>query len=287
MRDAYGSSRAAARQQIKRRLLPFAGKAVHSGGCMTIRLERTSHPTGRWETQLQSRTIAEAYDDARALDAPLSERLASYARSVRELNAPMAEAVDRLVSRLQGSKLGAGAPREGKEMPPFLLPDHAGHLVALSDLLKTGPVAVTFARGHWCPYCRIAVSALADVADEVAAIGAQLVAIVPDRQEFAAKLREETQAPFPILTDVDNGYALALGLVFWVDEEMQRHMLDRNIDPTKSQGNDSWFVPVPATFVVGRDGKIIARHVDPDYRTRIEIDAVVAALKAAVAHGQE
>jgi len=163
------------------------------------------------------------------------------------------------------------------------LPDHAGRLVALGDLLENGPVAVTFARGHWCPYCRIAVSALADVADEVAAMGAQLVVIVPDRQEFAAKLREETRAPFSILTDVDNGYALALGLAFWVGEEMQRHMLGRDADLTRSQGNDSWFVPVPATFVVGRDGRIAARHVDPDYRKRMEIDAVVAALRAAAA----
>ena len=231
---------------------------------------------------MQPKTIAEAYDEARALDAPLGERLASYARSLRELNAPMAEAVDRLISRLQGSQLGAGAPREGERMPPFMLPDHAGHLVALEDLLESGPVAVTFARGHWCPYCRIAVSALADVAEEVAAMGAQLVAIVPDRQEFAAKLREEARAPFPILTDVDNGYALAMGLAFWVGEEMQRHMLNRDVDPTRSQGNDSWFVPVPATFVVARDGKITARHVDPDYRRRMEIDAVVAALRATV-----
>lgn len=235
---------------------------------------------------MQPKTIAEAFDEARALDAPLSERLASYARALREINAPMAEAVDRLVSRLQGSGLGAGAPREGEAMPPFLLPDHAGRLVALEDLLEKGPVAVTFARGHWCPYCRIAVSALADVAQDVAAMGAQVVAIVPDRQEFAAKLREETRAPFPILTDVDNGYGLALGLVFWVGEEMQHHMLGRDADPTRSQGNDSWFVPVPATFVVGRDGRITARHIDPDYRKRMEIEAVVAALRAAVDEGR-
>jgi peroxiredoxin len=226
-------------------------------------------------------TIAEAFEHARALDAPLGERLASYALSLREINTPLAEAVDRLVSRLRGSDLGAGAPREGDAMPPFLLPDHAGRLVALEELLQQGPVAVTFARGHWCPYCRIAVSALADVAGAVGAMGAQLVAIVPDRQEFAAKLREEAHAPFPVLTDVDNGYALALGLAFWVGEEMQHHMLERDADPSKSQGNDSWFVPVPATFVVGRDGKVTARHVDPDYRKRMEIDAVVAALKAA------
>jgi peroxiredoxin len=141
----------------------------------------------------------------------------------------------RAVSRLQGGKLGAGAPRKGDDMPAFVLPDHAGRLVALQDVLSHGPAAITFARGHWCPYCRIAVSALADAADDLNAIGAQIVAIVPNRQEFAAELKEDAHAPFPILSDVDNGYALGLGLVFWVGEEMQRHMLQRDVNPASRQ----------------------------------------------------
>jgi peroxiredoxin len=230
---------------------------------------------------MPAKTVAEAFEHARALDAPLGERLAEYASSIRMLNSPMAGAVDRLVARLSDGKLGQSAPREGDEMPGFVLPDHRGRLVALRDMLEHGPVAITFARGHWCPYCQIAVSALAEVADEAVAAGGQIVAIVPDRQEFAAKLREQSNAPFPILTDVDNGYALGLGLVFWVGDEMRGYMRQRDVDPAKSQGNDSWFVPVPATFVVGRDGRIVARHVDPDYRKRMEIDVVLAAVRTA------
>jgi peroxiredoxin len=232
---------------------------------------------------MPARTIAEAFEHARALDAPLAERLDDYANSLRELNRPMADAVDRLVGRLKKSGVAATAPAEGETMPSFLLPDHMGRLVRLEDLLSQGPLAVTFARGHWCPYCRIAVSALAEVADDVAAVGARIVAIVPDRQEYAAKLKAEANAPFPILTDIDNGYALSLGLAFWVGEEMQEHMLARAVDPTGSQGNDAWFVPVPATFVVSKDGKVVARHVDPDYRKRMEVDSIVDALKAAAA----
>jgi peroxiredoxin len=227
-------------------------------------------------------TLAEAFEQARSLDAPLGERLSVYARSLRDLNTPMAEAVDRLVERLRSGKTVEGAPKEGEPMPPFLLPDHSGRLVALEDIVAKGPVAVTFARGHWCPYCRIAVSALAEIAADAEALGGQIIVVVPDRQSFAAKLRGETAAAFPILTDVDNGYALSLGLVFWVGEEMQRLMLARGADPGESQGNDSWLLPVPATFVVGRDGIIKARHVDPDYRTRMEIDAVLEALRRAV-----
>jgi peroxiredoxin len=226
-------------------------------------------------------TLAEAFEQARSLDAPLGERLSVYARSLRDLNAPMAEAVDRLVERLHSGETVAGAPKEGEPMPPFLLPDHSGRLVALEEIVAKGPVAVTFARGHWCPYCRIAVSALAEIAADAEALGGQIVVVVPDRQSFAAKLRGETAAAFPILTDVDNGYALSLGLVFWVGEEMQRLMLARGADPGESQGNDSWLLPVPATFIVGRDGIIKDRHVDPDYRTRMEIDAVLEALRRA------
>jgi peroxiredoxin len=197
------------------------------------------------------------------------------------LNASFAEAVDRLVSRLNAGSAVAASPKAGEPMPSFLLPDHTDRLVSLEDLVAKGPVAVTFARGHWCPYCRIAVSALAEIADDAKALGAQIVAIVPDRQRFAAQLRAETAAPFPILTDVENGYALSLGLVFWVGEEVQKFMLARNANLSEAQGNDSWFVPVPATFIVGGDGIIIMRHVDPDYRTRMEVDSVLEALRLA------
>jgi peroxiredoxin len=193
-------------------------------------------------------TLTEAFEQARSLDAPLGERLSMYARALRDFNRPLAEAVDRLVDRLKGGLASSASPKEGEVMPSFLLPDHAGRLVSLDHLVALGPVVVTFARGHWCPYCRIAVSALAEIADDVKRLGAQIVVIVPDLQRFAAQLRSETA---------------------------------RNADLAESQGNDSWFLPVPATFIVGRDGVIKARHVDPDYRTRMEIDALLSALRLA------
>jgi peroxiredoxin len=230
---------------------------------------------------MPAKTLNEAYEQARLLDAPLAERLEAYARAARALNKPLTEAVERLIDRLKQGRIGLGAPQEGDAMPSFLLPDHAGRLVGLDELLAKGPLVVTFARGHWCPYCRIAVSALAEIADEVARAGASIIVVVPDRQAFAAKLKAEANAPFPILTDIDNGYALSLGLLFWVGEEMRREMLARGADPAQSQGNDSWFVPVPATFVVAPDGRIVARHVDPDYRKRMEVAAVLSAVRGA------
>ena len=144
------------------------------------------------------------------MDAPLRDKLKLVADVVRSLSARFADAVDRMVIRLQETRAGAAAPEIGDRMPPFVLPDDKGRLVALEDLLALGPVAISFNRGHWCPCCRLNVHALADLQEELTDEGRQLVAIVPERRKFVASLREESCAPFPVLTDMDNGYALSL-----------------------------------------------------------------------------
>jgi peroxiredoxin len=144
--------------------------------------------------------------------------------------------------------------------------------------LTQGPVAVTFHRGHWCPYCRININALAQAHHEIAAEGGQIVAIMPDRQKFVADLKAQSKVRFPILTDMDNGYALSLNLAVWVGAEMQKMMEGRQDLPT-FQGNSSWMLPIPATFVVGRDGRIRARFMDPDYRKPMAIADMLTALR--------
>jgi hypothetical protein len=119
-------------------------------------------------------TPAEAYQIARDSDAPINERLATYAAMVRAMGSPAYAIVDRLVERLKNAGAGLNAPAVGEPMPPFLLPDDAAHLVALEDLLASGPVAVAFHRGHWCPYCRINSHGLAQINDEAAAVGIDL-----------------------------------------------------------------------------------------------------------------
>ena len=86
-------------------------------------------------------------------------------------------------------------------------------------------------------------------------------------------------APFPVLTDLDNGYALSLNLAIWLGTEIQRLLSYQ--DMSSFHGNDGWVLPIPATFVVGRDGLVKARFVDPDFRKRMEIDDLIAALKSA------
>src|SRR6266705_2752751 len=234
---------------------------------------------------MTSRPLAQAFEEAfqrcRDMDASLSERLDSLAQAVRTLSPPFADAVDRLVTRLQQSGAGGTAPQLGEPMPPFYLPDEAGRMVSLNELLSKGPVAVTFHRGHWCPYCRLNTNALAQAQKEIEGEGCQIVAIMPDRQQFAEELKTESKARFPILTDVDNGYALCLNLVIWVGAEMAQMISSLGRDIPKYQGNASWMLPIPATFIVGKDGKVKARFVDPDYRKRMAIEGMIEALRSA------
>jgi peroxiredoxin len=229
--------------------------------------------------------LAEAFEDAFrrccGMDVSLAERLQAFADAVQELSPPFAETVDRLVLRLQQNEAGAAAPRLGDLMPPFTLPDEEGHLVTLDHLLSKGPVAVTFHRGHWCPYCRINTDALAKAQKEIAAESGQVIAVMPDRQQFAAEFKSESNASFPVLTDVDNGYALSLNLVISLGEEMMRFISAAGLDIPKYQGNNSWMVPIPATFIIGRDGRVKARFVDPDYRKRMAIADLISALRNA------
>jgi peroxiredoxin len=225
--------------------------------------------------------LEEAFEHCRDMDASLNERLQAVADAVRTLGPTFAEAVERLIARLKRSDAGAAAPRPGDPMPPFILPDETGRLVSLEQLLTNGPTAVVFHRGHWCPYCRISADALARAHEKIEDDGGQIVAIMPDRQRFAAEFKAKAGAPFPILTDVDNGYALSLNLTIWVGAEMQGVLAATGRDLPAYQGNDAWMLPIPATFVVGIDGKIKARFVDPDYRRRMAIEDLLQALERA------
>ncbi len=227
--------------------------------------------------------VAEALDarirDAIAMDAPLDERLGIVRDAVRTLNPEFAKAAERLVSRLQSAEAGAHAPAPGEAMPPFLLPDSAGRLVSLASLLRDGPVVVAFHRGHWCPYCRLHAIALGEVRERIEAEGAQIVSIAPDRRQFSAQLKAEAGDAIPILCDIDNGYALSLNLAIWIGQEMQELMAFSGYALDLYQGNSAWMLPIPATFVVSQQGFVAARHIDPDYRRRMDIDQLLDAVR--------
>jgi peroxiredoxin len=227
-------------------------------------------------------SLGEAFARARDMDASLHERLATYSDAVRRVIPSYADAVDRLVERLSEADAGANAPRPGEPMPAFLLPDEGGKLVGLDNLVRDGPVAITFHRGHWCPWCRISLRALVEAQDRIMLAGAKVAAIIPERAKFAAEFRAEAKSPFPVLSDIDNGYALALNLAVWVGPDLERLLASYGRTLPEYQGNSCWLLPIPATFVVGRDGRVAARFIDPDFRRRATVEQLVEALEAAV-----
>jgi peroxiredoxin len=211
-----------------------------------------SRPTGASELPMPSKpppaTPAEAFQIARDSNAPINERLATYSAMVRAMGSPAYAIVDRLVERLKNAGAGLNAPAVGEPMPPFLLPDDAAHLVALEDLLAGGPVAIAFHRGHWCPYCRINAHGLAQINDKAAAVGGQIVAITPERQVFTTQHKRDAAAPFRMLTDFANGYAISLNLAICIGEELKEYMTKGGRDLEIYHGVGSWFLPIPATY---------------------------------------
>lgn len=223
-------------------------------------------------------TLSEAFEQICLMDGPLNVRLAAYADKLRELNFPFAEAYDNLVARLMAGEVGSAAPKVGDFMPPFVLPSHTGQLVGLEELTAKGPVVISLNRGHWCPFCKIELRTIAAYHREISALGAEVVSILPDRQKFIRPLAADTAGSLSILTDIDNGYALSLGLVMWLGDKIKELMKGRGIDLEAIQGNEGWYVPLPATFVVSKHGLVTARHVDPEFRTRMDIDEILTAL---------
>ena len=219
-----------------------------------------------------------AFQHCRDMEGTLNERLRAYAAAGRGIFPAYSEAVDRLVARINENGGGENAPQPGDPMPPFVLPDERGRLVSLESLLAEGPAAIMFHRGHWCPYCRLNVRAVVQAQGQIKALGGHVVAIMPELQQFTTQFKIDSGAPFPVLTDLDNGYALSLNLAVWLGTEIQQLLSYQ--DMSSFHGNDGWMLPIPATFVVGRDGRVSARFVDPDFRKRMEIDDLIAAFRA-------
>jgi peroxiredoxin len=227
-----------------------------------------------------SAALQQATAEAIALKSPLRERLQYIAEAVRRLSPSFAETVDSFVARLHKAEAGAAAPRVGDLFPDFILPDQNGRIIRLSALLADGPVVIAFLRGHWCPYCQTTAAALSEIADAAQSCGGQIVAITPESRRFSRRLAEDSHHRFPILTDVDNGFALSLNLAIWIDDGMAQLILGAGWNIPFYQTANSWVLPIPATFVVTGKGRVAARYVSPDYRTRMEIADILEALRA-------
>jgi peroxiredoxin len=209
----------------------------------------------------------------------LNEQLSAYQEQSRGRRPDFAVAYDALVKRLEALDRGDVGPKVGERMPPFDLPDENGRLVSLDVLLQAGPVVISFNRGHWCPYCKIELRSLAANHDQIRRLGASVVAIMPETAQFTAGYARGNELPFPVLSDIDLGYALSLDLIFWVGAEVQRLYQEAGVELEEYQGNNGYFLPMAAKFIVGRDGLIKARQVNIEFRERMDPETIIAVLE--------
>ena len=188
------------------------------------------------------------------------------------------------LERLQSLNIGATAPKVGDRFPDFALPNARGMRITLSDLIADGPLVLSFNRGGWCPYCRLELAAWAGRLEELAAIGGRFVAVTGELGGRAEEMRQALDLDCEILCDVDHGVALELGLAFYLGDQLRQMYLERGLDLSEVYGTDSWFLPIPATFVIDTAGIVRFVYADPDFRARAEpgdVLAVVAAIAAA------
>jgi len=177
---------------------------------------------------------------------------------------------DRLVRGLIESGAANGALKQGDPIPEFMLPNAEGRLVSSADLLGKGPVVISFYRGVWCPYCSAELNALADVSPRLREAGAAVIAITPEVGGMALKTKKERDLDFEILCDVDNAVAMQFGLVFRIPDDIQPGYLKFNVRLPMIYGNDSWMLPIAATYLVTKDGVIAHAYVNPEYRERYD-----------------
>lgn len=198
----------------------------------------------------------------------------------RQANPGFMKEVDEIIAKAKVFQQGSEALDLGKTATSFVLPNQHGKSISLDDLLKNGPVVVTFYRGSWCPYCNLQLRALQARLGDIHALGAQLVAISPQVPDESLTKDEISAMEFYVLSDQNATVAAQYGVAWQVPEFLSEHMrVDRKLDLDVINNGNGSILPIPATFVIGRDGIVKWRFVDVDYRTRSEPDDIIEALK--------
>jgi peroxiredoxin len=192
-----------------------------------------------------------------------------------EINAVMHQATAALIASGQAGR----ALQAGDMAPSFVLPDSEGAPVSSEELLAQGPLVLTFYRGVWCPYCNLDLQAMEEVAARIRALGAALVAVSPQTPPNSRKARRDNHLSFPILSDPGGEAAAAFGVRFRLPDPLIQLYKDLKNDLPLINGDDSWTLPMPARYVIGRDGVIAYAEVNPDYTRRPEPTELLPALE--------
>jgi len=192
-----------------------------------------------------------------------AERLAVGERAVEELFA----------TRIEEQILPIGVIA-----PEFELKDSAGRLVRSRDLLAVGPLVVNFFRGRWCPYCVTELETWRDRYGQLREKGALLVAISPETQRQSDFAVQQHGLPFPLLHDPSANLAEQFGLVYTVPEYHQRYLKSIMVNLPFLNGEPSWRLPMPATYAIGQDGRVLFAEAHADFRVRPEPLEVLSAI---------
>lgn len=202
---------------------------------------------------------------------PLREIFAERKETIGKYVPPDVQAIhSRVVSDLKQQGLAARALGMGATAPSLQLSDQNGKLVSSADLLSRGPLVLMFVRGRWCPFCVGQMEAMNAIAGEIHASGASLVAISPQIQKQAFFMHDQHKLRFPMLVDGHNAVARQFGLVYRVPEEQQEIYSRTFVNLPFINGDDGWELPIPATYVIGRDSTIVFDSRNEDYTDRPE-----------------
>lgn len=167
----------------------------------------------------------------------------------------------------------------------FKLPDHNNRLVTLSEELKKGPVVLSFYRGGWCPVCNRQLFSYQQILPKIQETGAQLIAVSPETPSHAEKTITANNIDFTVLSDIGNVTARDYGIIWQVPED-NREGFSKWLRETTGESladynaQEGYELPMPATFVIAKDGTIVYAFVDPDYKKRAENSKILKALNS-------
>jgi peroxiredoxin len=209
----------------------------------------------------------------------LNDQLASLTAKLRAMvPAERLAVVDLFAEELVASRLADRALKAGNLAPSFELPDGDGMLWRSEDLLRGGPLVIVFYRGRWCAYCNAQLSALQEIHPKLAEAGASLVAISPQTQKHSYMTRDMHKLRFPVLSDQGNQVARGFGLVYRLSPELQAMYESIMAKLPGYNGDQSWELPLAATYIVQPDGKISWSRIEEDWRHRPEPEELLRIL---------